>query len=88
MSLYVENEVVDWVRVWKKGMVGGRERSSYGTPDERFASSGVDRRFIEGSVVVVEMDDFDERLCREVRLSSRGFMSGGMEVIFRKVRAR
>ncbi len=28
VDLYVDKDVVDWVRVWKNGMVGGRERSS------------------------------------------------------------
>ncbi len=38
-------------------------------------------------MVAREMEDL-ERLCRDVRLSSNGFMSGGSFVILRKVTAR
>ncbi len=66
--------------------MGGLERSSYGAPEERLASSGVERR-LEEAVVTVEIEDFD-RLCREVKLSSSGFMSGGSFVIFLNVMAK
>lgn len=77
---------MDWVRVWKNGIVGGRARSSYGAPELRLLSKGVDRRFSE-TVVAVEIEDL-LRLWRDVRLSSNGFMSGGSLVILRNVTAR
>ena len=39
------------------------------------------------SLVATDMEDL-LRLCREVRLSSRGFMSGGSLAILRKTMAR
>lgn len=51
-------------------------------------SRGAERRFsFSLRVVAIEMEDL-LRLWREVRLSSRGFMSGGSLVILRKVTAR
>jgi hypothetical protein len=88
-DLYDAKESLECVRVWKKGIVGGRERSSYAAPELRLLSRGVETRFsaADVKVVVVEIDDL-LRLCRDVRLSSRGFISGGKLVIFRKVTAR
>lgn len=74
------------MRVWKKGIVGGRERSSYAAPELRLLSRGAEMRFSD-TVVPVEMEDL-LRLCRDVRLSSRGFISGGSLVILRNVTAR
>ena len=74
------------VRVWRKGIVGGRERSSYAAPELRLLSSGADMRFSD-TVVVVETEDL-LRLWRDVRLSSSGFISGGSLVILRNVTAR
>jgi len=86
----VLKEVVDWVRVWKKGIVGGRDKSSYAAPEERLLSMGFEMRFSEMSEKYVEVVATEDllRLCREVRLSSRGFMSGGSLVILRNVTAR
>ena len=67
-------------------MVGGRERSSYAATELRLLSRGAEIRFSD-TVVVVEMEDL-LRLCRDVRLSSSGFISGGSLVIFRNVTAR
>lgn len=70
-------------------MVGGRERSSYGAPEARLASRGVDRRFSDMVLEEAKVETEDLlRLWREVRLSSNGFMSGGSWVILRKVTAR
>lgn len=86
MDLYVEKESVDPVRVWKNGIVGGRERSSYAAPELRLLSNGAEIRF---SAIVVATDTEDLFLLwREVRLSSSGFMSGGSFVILRNVTAR
>lgn len=69
-------------RVWRKGMVRGGETR---------LSSALELRFV---VVVVfwlmrlsRRDDL-LRLWREVRFSSKGFMSGGRFEIWRKMTAR
>lgn len=86
--MYVEKEVVDWVRVWKKGIEGGRLRSSYTAPEARLLSKGREMRFSDMvEAPKVETEDL-LRLWRVVRLSSRGFMSGGSLVILRNVTAR
>lgn len=88
VDLYVDREVVDCVRVWKNGIVGGRLRSSYAAPEARLLSKGREIRFSEYvEDMAVETEDL-LRLCRVVRLSSSGFMSGGNLVIFRNVTAR
>lgn len=44
---------MDWVLVWKKGIVGGRERSSYAAPELRFPPSiALERRFSDMVVAV------------------------------------
>lgn len=74
----------DWVRVCMNGTVGGREISSYGKPDRRRSSSGVDNLFSLSASVLTEDLLF---LCfgRAVRWSSSGFISGGIRLIFRNM---
>jgi len=81
--------VVDWVLVLKNGMVGGRDKSSYIVPELCLLSKGVESlfSFSENAVVAIDIEDL-LRLWREVRLSSRGFISGGMLEILWKVMAR
>lgn len=86
MDLYVPKESLDPVRVCMNGIEGGRESVSYDAPDLCLLSRGVESRF-SAMVVAVETEDL-LRECREVRLSSRGFMSGGNLVIFRNITAR
>lgn len=84
--LYVENDSVEPVRVWRKDIVRGFVKSSYAVAELRLLCSGAEMRFSE-IVVVVDIEDL-LRLCRDVRLSSNGFMSGGRFVIFLNVIAR
>jgi hypothetical protein len=72
--------------MWKKGNVGGRDRSSYAAPELRLLSSGAEMRFSD-AVVAIDIDDLF-LLWRDVRLSSSGFISGGSLVIFLNVTAR
>lgn len=53
------------LRVWKNGMVGGRERSSYAAPDDLLPST-TELRFSEDKVVATDMEDL-LRLWRDVR---------------------
>ena len=71
----------------KNGMLGGRERSSYAAPEALLLSSGIERRFSECAVVATDIDDLF-LLCREVKWSSNGFISGGNIVILRNVTPR
>ena len=73
----------------KNGMVGGRDRSSYIAPELRLLSRGMESRFSlsDSTVVAIDIEDL-LRLWREVRLSSKGFISGGMFEILWKVTAR
>ena len=75
--------------MWKNGIVGGRDRSSYIAPELRLLSKGAESlfSFSDSMVVAVDIEDLF-RLWREVRLSSNGFMSGGMFAILWKVTAR
>ncbi len=75
--------------MWKNGIVGGRDRSSYTAPELRLLSKGVESLFSlsDSRVVAVDIEDLF-RLWREVRLSSKGFISGGMFAILWKVTAR
>lgn len=77
---------MDSVRVCMNGTLRGGAIRGSSTADARF-------EFGELDAVVAWLKRFSEmedlfRLCREVRLSSRGFMSGGSLAILRKMIAR
>lgn len=78
--------VLDPVRVCMKGIDGGASTPLWGWPESRRESRGVESRLSASIVLSVETEDL-AFLClgRAVRLSSSGFMSGGMRLILRNI---